>query len=69
MAHSAGQALEKRPRIDPLREREVLAADLAVAGGVAEIQLLANRRAGDFHLHVHRVFVDVHVVLVVVEEC
>ncbi|WP_442480510.1 hypothetical protein [Variovorax boronicumulans] len=57
------QALEERRRVDARRQREVLAADLAVAGRVAEIQTLPDQGTGNFHLHVDGVFCDMHEVL------
>src|SRR5690606_2670230 len=57
LAAIALEADEKRRRVDAGREREVLAADLAEPGGVAEIRSLANdHRARDLHLHVDLLF-------------
>src|SRR5688500_9702236 len=49
----AFQALEQRRGIDARRQREVLAADLAEAAGIADVRALAEHRAGDSHRHVH----------------
>src|SRR5690606_17847162 len=57
LAAIALESHEKRRRVDAGREREVLAADLAEPGGVAEIRSLADdHRARTLRLHVDLLF-------------
>src|ERR1700704_4134997 len=50
------QALEERGRIDPRRQREILAADLAESARVAEVRSLTDHGAWNLHLHFHVLF-------------
>jgi hypothetical protein len=45
--------LEQWGRVNARRESEIFAADLAESLCIAEIRLLADYRARDFHLNVH----------------
>lgn len=56
LAEVAFQPLEQRGGVDTRREAEVLTADLAQSGGVAEIRSLTDHCARDLHFYGHVFF-------------